>query len=158
MSKTRKSIKTRIGIVVGIGVLITSAVLTTTSTISFREKAIKAAREEALTFSQKFAQDIKRPMEEALDASQSVAMALTSVGVTQNDISLSRDEAESISAKVLTSNPAFLGFTQCWEPNAFDGKDNVYMNTPKSDKTGRFISYLTKGGGDKVIIEPLVDY
>lgn len=157
MNKTRKSIKTRIGIVVGIGVLITSAVLTTTSTISFREKAIKAAREEALTFAQKFAQDIKRPLEEALDASQSVAMAMTAIGETQNDIVLSRDQAEKISSKVLLSNDAFLGFTQCWEPDAFDGKDNFFMGTPKSDKTGRFISYLTKGVGG-IVIEPLIDY
>lgn len=158
MSKTRRSIKTRIGVVVGIGVLITSAVLTTTSTISFREKAIMAAREEALKFAQKFAQDIKRPMEEALDASQSIAMAMTAVGTSPNDISISREEAESMSAKVLTSNPAFLGFTQCWEPNLFDGKDINFVSTPKSDKTGRFISYLTKGDGSRIVIEPLVDY
>ncbi len=158
MSRVRKSIKTRIGIVVGIGVLITSALLTTTSTISFRNKAIKAAREEALTFAQKFAQDIKRPMEEALDASQSVAMAMTAIGTAPNDISLSRDEAEKLSAKVLSSNSAFLGFTMCWEPNVFDDKDNSFVGTPKSDKTGRFISYITKGDGGNSIIEPLIDY
>lgn len=158
MSKTRKSIKTRIGIVVGIGVLITSAILTTTSTISYREKAIKAAREEALTFAQKFAEDIKRPMEEALDASQSVAMAMTAVGGSQSEILLSRDQAEKLSAKVLSSNDAFLGFTQCWESNAFDGKDVSFIGTPKSDKTGRFISYLTKGEGGRVDIAPLIDY
>jgi len=158
MSNVRKSIKTRLGIVVGIGVLITSAVLTTVSTIAFREKAIKAAREEALTFAQKFAQNIKRPMEEALDASQSLAMAMTSIGHGENDIQISRDEVEKLSANVLLNNDAFLGFTQCWEPNMFDGKDNEYVNTSKSDKTGRFISYLTKGEGRKVIIEPLIDY
>lgn len=158
MSKTRKSIKTRIGVVVGIGVLITSAVLTTTSTISFREKAIMAAREEALKFAQKFVQDIKRPMEEALDASQSMAMAMSAIGTTQSDIVLSREEVEKMSAKILTSNSAFLGFTQCWEPNLFDGKDIDYVGTPKSDKTGRFISYLTKGDGGRIIIEPLIDY
>ncbi len=158
MNKTRRSIKTRIGIVVGIGVLITSAVLTTTSTISFREKAIRAAREEALTFAQKFAQNIKRPMEEALDASQSVAMAMTAVGGSQTDILLSRDQAEKMSSKVLLSNDAFLGFTQCWEPNAFDEKDNSFIGTAKSDKTGRFISYLTKAEGGKIDIGPLVDY
>jgi len=158
MSNSKKSIKTRLGIVVGIGVLITSAVLTTVSTISFRDKAIYAAREEALTFAQKFAQDIKRPMEEALDASQAIAMAMTAIGPGTNDIALSREEAEKLSANVLLSNSAGLGFTQCWEPNAFDGRDKDFINTPKSDKTGRFISYLTKGSGGGIVIEPLIDY
>jgi len=158
MSKNRQSIKSRLVVVVGIGVLITSAVLTTTSTISFREKAIKAASEEALTYAQKLAQDIKRPMEEALDASQSIAMALTAVGSTQNEFSPSRDDVEKMSAKVLLSNRAFLGFTQCWEPNAFDGKDIVFAGTSKSDRTGRFISYITQGDGGSVDISPLVDY
>ena len=158
MFKTRKSIKTRLGIVVGIGVLITSAVLTTISTISYREKAIKAAREEALTFAQKFAQNIKRPMEEALDASQSVALALTAVGRGDNDIQISREQVEEMSGKVLLSNNAFLGFTQCWEPDAFDGKDLQFIGTRKSDKTGRFISYLTKTAGGGISIDPLIDY
>lgn len=157
MLRARKSIKTRLGIVVGVGVLITSAVLTTISTISYREKAIKAAREEALTFAQKFAQNVKRPMEEALDASQAVAMAMTAIGREGNGIQLTREQAEELSGKVLLSNNAFLGFTQCWEPDAFDGKDLQFVGTRKSDITGRFISYLTKTTGG-VSIDPLIDY
>lgn len=157
MLRARKSIKTRLGIVVGVGILITSAVLTTIATISYREKAINAARQEALTFAQKFAQNIKRPMEEALDASQSVAMAMTAIGRDGNGIQLSREQVEELSGKVLLSNNAFLGFTQCWEPEAFDGKDQQYVGTRKSDKTGRFISYLTKTAGG-LSIDPLIDY
>ncbi|MDR1306577.1 MAG: methyl-accepting chemotaxis protein [Treponema sp.] len=29
----------------------------------------------------------------------------------------------------------------CWEPNALDGMDAYYVNTPGTDETGRFISY-----------------
>lgn len=158
MSKTRKSIKTRLGIVVGIGVLVTVAVLTITSTISYRNKAIKAATEEARTFAEQFAQDIKKPMEEALYASQSIATAITAIGTSQDDISLTREEVEKMSAKVLLSSNAFLGFTQCWEPNAFDGKDASFAGTKKSDVSGRFISYLTKGENMNIVIEPLIGY
>ncbi|MDR1099052.1 MAG: methyl-accepting chemotaxis protein [Treponema sp.] len=45
----------------------------------------------------------------------------------------------------------------CWEPNALDGMDTLYVNTPGSDETGRFIpSWGRVNGG--VILESLVDY
>jgi methyl-accepting chemotaxis protein len=32
----------------------------------------------------------------------------------------------------------------CWEPNVLDGLDAQYVNTPGTDKTGRFISYWAR--------------
>jgi methyl-accepting chemotaxis protein len=63
-----------------------------------------------------------------------------------------------MAAKVLLSSKAFLGFTLAYEPNTFDGLDDKFVNTPHSDATGRFISYLTKDGTGKFVIEPLIDY
>jgi methyl-accepting chemotaxis protein len=38
-----------------------------------------------------------------------------------------------------------------WEPNALDGMDNSYANTPGTDETGRFISYWARAqGGPKL--------
>jgi methyl-accepting chemotaxis protein len=38
-------------------------------------------------------------------------------------------------------NPEIAATWTCWEPNAFDGLDAQYANTPGTDETGRFISY-----------------
>ncbi|MDF3819615.1 methyl-accepting chemotaxis protein [Leptospira sp. 96542] len=59
---------------------------------------------------------------------------------------------------VLTeTNPSILGTYVVFEPNAFDGNDKRFANTPYHDKTGRFIPYSVKTGGS-IIIEPVVDY
>jgi methyl-accepting chemotaxis protein len=54
-------------------------------------------------------------------------------------------------------NPDIAAVWTCWEPNALDGMDTQFANTPGTDKTGRFISYCTRTPeGSK--ISPLVDY
>ncbi|MDR0623143.1 MAG: methyl-accepting chemotaxis protein [Treponema sp.] len=55
------------------------------------------------------------------------------------------------------ANPEIAAVWTCWEPNALDGMDAQYANTPGTDETGRFISYWprTKTG---VELSPLVDY
>jgi methyl-accepting chemotaxis protein len=55
------------------------------------------------------------------------------------------------------SNPEIAGVWACWEPNALDGLDARYVNTPGSDRTGRFISYWTLVNGEAVL-DVLTDY
>jgi len=46
---------------------------------------------------------------------------------------------------------AFLGIWAIYEPNALDGRDAQFANTPGSDETGRFISYWTRKNGVAVL-------
>ncbi|MFY0564566.1 methyl-accepting chemotaxis protein [Archangium lansingense] len=64
---------------------------------------------------------------------------------------------EAALKKVLEGNPKILGIWTTWEPNAFDGLDAKYVNTPASDATGRFISYWNRGTGH-IKLEANVDY
>ena len=41
------------------------------------------------------------------------------------------------------ANPDFVGAWAVFEPNALDGLDAQFINTPGSDRTGRFISYYS---------------
>ncbi|MFY0577503.1 cache domain-containing protein [Cystobacter fuscus] len=58
---------------------------------------------------------------------------------------------------VAEANPKLLGLWTTWEPNAFDGLDAKYVNTPGSDATGRYISNWSRGTG-RINLEPNVDY
>jgi methyl-accepting chemotaxis protein len=58
---------------------------------------------------------------------------------------------------VAEANPKVLGIWTTWEPNAFDGLDAKYVNTPGSDATGRYISNWSRGTGH-IALEPNVDY
>jgi len=49
---------------------------------------------------------------------------------------------------LIKENPDFVGVWAVFEPNALDGLDAQYVNTPGSDHTGRFLSFYTNDHGD----------
>ncbi|MDR1250787.1 MAG: methyl-accepting chemotaxis protein, partial [Treponema sp.] len=59
--------------------------------------------------------------------------------------------------QLTNSNPEIAAIWTCWEPDALDGLDAQYANTPGTDETGRFISYWaqTPNGAS---LEAVVDY
>ncbi|WNG50547.1 methyl-accepting chemotaxis protein [Archangium minus] len=65
--------------------------------------------------------------------------------------------ADASLRKVLEENPKLIDVWTAWEPNAFDGLDAKYVNTPGTDATGRYIPYWNRGDGS-IRLEPLVDY
>ncbi len=158
MSKKFVSLKFKIGLTLGVGIFITSIILISISTLSFRKSSIEASKEEALAKAREFATRVQTPMSEALNASSSLANALSAAGTSTNDIALARNDAEQMAGKILLSNNAFLGLTIAFEPNAFDGLDSQFVFTAHTDATGRFISYLTKNSRSSFVIEPLIDY
>ncbi|MDR1505693.1 MAG: methyl-accepting chemotaxis protein, partial [Treponema sp.] len=54
-------------------------------------------------------------------------------------------------------NPEIAAIWTCWEPNALDGLDVQYANTPGTDETGRFISYWSRTAGG-IKLTALKDY
>jgi methyl-accepting chemotaxis protein len=57
----------------------------------------------------------------------------------------------------LQKNTSILGTYTLWESNAFDGKDNLYINAPGHDQTGRFIPYWVRANTE-ISLEPLVGF
>jgi methyl-accepting chemotaxis protein len=70
---------------------------------------------------------------------------------------LSRAAFDAVMAEYLDQNPGLLAISCCMEPNAFDGQDQKFVNTPGTDQTGRYIPYWHRGGG-RVALEPLQGY
>ncbi|WP_224367802.1 methyl-accepting chemotaxis protein [Hyalangium versicolor] len=68
-----------------------------------------------------------------------------------------RRHADMLLRKAVEGNPELLGFWTVWEPNAFDGRDASFVNTPGTDATGRYIPYWHRGAGD-LMVEPSVGY
>jgi methyl-accepting chemotaxis protein len=63
----------------------------------------------------------------------------------------------SMLKRLAEANPEIASIWTCWEPNALDGMDAQYVNTPGTDETGRFISYWepSPAGAE---LSALVDY
>jgi methyl-accepting chemotaxis protein len=68
-----------------------------------------------------------------------------------------RETVNRLLERYLADHPNLLGSWTLWEPNAFDGLDVQFANTPGHDATGRFIPYWYRDG-DKISLEPLKDY
>ncbi|PKM82156.1 MAG: hypothetical protein CVU89_05775 [Firmicutes bacterium HGW-Firmicutes-14] len=104
-------------------------------------------------------QKLAKQVEESLN--QGMTIARTLAKTVETDIRgprhLSRDDVIQILYTVLDSNPDLLGTYVCFEPNAFDDRDNQYKYANYHDATGRFIPYVNKLTGS-MAIEPLVDY
>lgn len=67
----------------------------------------------------------------------------------------SRDDINQMLKSVLRENPEFVGVYTAWEPDAFDGRDRVYVDTPGSDSSGRFIPYWRRGAAGTLAVDAL---
>jgi methyl-accepting chemotaxis protein len=58
---------------------------------------------------------------------------------------------------LVEENAEVTAASSVWEPNALDGLDAEFVNTPGTDRTGRFLSYWLRGDAG-LVLEPLTDY
>jgi len=58
-----------------------------------------------------------------------------------------RAAVDAILRANLEAHPEYLSSWSVWEPNALDGKDAKYRNTPLSDSTGRYLTAYDRGQG-----------
>ncbi|GAB3594763.1 hypothetical protein APE01nite_09230 [Acetobacter peroxydans] len=85
------------------------------------------------------------------------ALRHTLGGLRRTSKPLSRSVFDAVMTEFLENNPSLLGIFCGMEPDAFDGRDAEYANTPGTDATGRYISYWHREGG-RVVLEPLLGY
>ncbi|MDY7226151.1 methyl-accepting chemotaxis protein [Hyalangium rubrum] len=97
---------------------------------------------------------INAHFDEVMIPARTVAQMLVAQKLTG---STDRRAADAQLKKVLEDNPQLFGIWTVWEPNAFDGKDASFANTPGTDATGRYIPYFHRGAGH-IQLEPSVDY
>jgi|GEM_PF-1740184 len=101
--------------------------------------------------------DIKLEIEKALEIAITTEKAVQALRVSQGK-EIKRSDIDAILTNVLRNSEKFLiGAWTCWEPNAFDGLDEKFKNSPNHDATGRYIPYYYKDGSS-VKSEPLIDY
>ncbi|WP_018987039.1 methyl-accepting chemotaxis protein [Methylophilus methylotrophus] len=78
-------------------------------------------------------------------------------GMLASRIRPKRDVLNALLMANLKADADVLGYACCFEPNAFDGLDNEYINTAGHDETGRFIPYWNRASG-KIVGDKLEAY
>ncbi len=125
---------------------------------SSRETATESAGKIILKNAQAVSFEIDAALEVALDTARTMADVFS--GVKNPDVSLRMDRKRmnGVLKTVLVKNETFLGTYTCWEPNALDGLDEIYVNSEGHDGTGRFIPYWSRNVEGSIDLAPLEDY
>jgi len=157
MKQQYRSIKQKLGLTVGIGIILISGILIAYTSTKTKQKSIRDAESIAVEAARNYAGQVKSELEVALNESRALAQSLS--GIKANDsISFTRPQVNAMLHSFLRKNEDFLGVYTGWEPNAFDGADAQYTNSPGHDETGRFIPYWVREANGRIIREPLKDY
>ncbi len=151
MKQNDMSIKAKLIIYIVVGVFLVLVVSTAVSisnvTIQQRELAYLQSVEMARDYANQFDGDMKANMAIAETIARTMEMYTTA----------DRQEVNKILENILKAYPSLTGVYVGYEPNAFDGKDNEYINALEHDSTGRFIPYWNTIKGF-IDVGPLVNY
>ncbi len=152
-----KDLKLRTKILLPVCSVVSLVLITTISyiVISVGNNAEKDALRFIDETASKYGLEVRAELEVGMDAARTLAH--TFEGIKNSGDVPSRKVLDNIQASILKGNPTFLGVWTVWEPNALDGLDSEYANTPGHDATGRYIPYWYSDGG-KASLDTLVDY
>ena len=104
----------------------------------------KIAERELEALAGQYGNEAKSFFENALNETQSLADALSST-MAKGEVP-SRPMLINMLNGVSQGDDSFLSAGSAWEPNAYDGRDFEFANTPGSDADGRFIPYVPPSG------------
>jgi methyl-accepting chemotaxis protein len=148
------SVKTRlvasIAAVIAVALAVLTAVIATLTSDQAQADGERYAASLAKSEATGVGAGISRQMGTALSLSRLLA---TTVTAQRGDRAL----ADVIERDLLAADPSLLGVWSGFEPNAFDGRDAAYAGTPRTDATGRYVSYWVRDG-NSITVTPLVDY
>ncbi|MBP1909582.1 histidine kinase dimerization/phosphoacceptor domain -containing protein [Methanolobus bombayensis] len=145
------SLKFKLILYIVAGTLLVLAVSTamTISTVTTQEEEL--AYKQSIEMARNYANDFNGDMEANRAIAETIAVSMGSYD------SMSRDEANKMLYNLLVEHPHLLGTYVAYEPNAFDGNDELYVNSQGHDATGRFIPYWNKIDGP-IMLHPLLNY
>ncbi|KAB2953448.1 methyl-accepting chemotaxis protein [Heliorestis acidaminivorans] len=109
---------------------------------------------EVLLLAQEQAAEAKNFLDKPMAEARALAEAMA---VLQQKGQTDRETAHQIMRNLVEKNEEYLGVWTLWEPNAFDGNDQAYINAPGHDETGRFIPYWVKSG-NRIVLQPCDNY
>jgi len=146
ITRMLNNLKLRTHMMISIGTIAFLAFAVTITFVSIRigGMAKVEAMDKAQEIANRYSNFVKAEIEVGMDSTRTLARAFQ--GMKKNGTALDRKVMNEMMAEVLADNPGFAGMSSCWEPDALDGRDSEFANTPNHDKTGRYIPYFYREG------------
>ncbi|WP_448206532.1 methyl-accepting chemotaxis protein [Azospirillum sp. sgz302134] len=102
----------------------------------------------------RYAEKAQAQLNDAMSASRFIASSLVSLKASGR---ADRAQLTAWLKSILESHPEFFGVWVGLEPNALDGRDAQFADTPGTDKSGRFLPYWNRAGGG-VALDAITGY
>lgn len=151
LSMTKKLMVTLVPLIVLILLTITLLL-----NIEVKNSSTRQALETAHLLAIEAGQKVLRPLSDELQ--QLKGLATVAKSREQVAPATRRQNFDTLLKQYLADRPKLVGSWTLWEPDAFDGRDNLYRNTASHDQTGRYIPYWYRDGQGNIKSEALVDY
>ncbi|SFE52271.1 methyl-accepting chemotaxis protein [Alteribacillus iranensis] len=120
------------------------------------DMAHTSAEETLEAHGESLAGDIQLELEKNLRAVETISHSFE--GMIEDGESPAREEANAALRKLLSENATVLTAWMFWEEDAFDGKDEEFVNVEGHDETGRFLPVWSMTEGDAFLVEPVIGY
>ncbi len=109
---------------------------------------------EGQSLAERYAVQVKIELETAMTAARTLSQTFSGLRESGN---AERNQYNAVLKSVLEKNEKFLSVWTVWEPNALDGQDDLYINAPGHDATGRFVPAWSRATGS-IRVDPNLDY
>ncbi|QQO09884.1 methyl-accepting chemotaxis protein [Breznakiella homolactica] len=148
-------LRIRLSLIVIVVVVTIIAVLSVVILSRARSLQTEAAIENAQNIAALNAKDIQRRFEAYLITARTITNIMDSFpSIPEGE---RRGRYDNILQSVLESNLNYTGIFTVWYPNALDGLDAQYANTPGTDSSGQYITHYTRASG-QIVRQAYADY
>ncbi|WP_372424173.1 methyl-accepting chemotaxis protein [Salinarimonas chemoclinalis] len=153
MQFTNLSIRSKLIVLSGLLFVVAMAAVTfigsAIMTASVRAQSERTAAAELERTAATVSEDIGRAVLAARMGARGVSGMLA-------DGAVDRDALGAYVAANVEAQPALVGMTLAFDPNALDGRDADHVGHPYSDEAGRFVPYFFRAGDGSVGVEKLI--
>jgi methyl-accepting chemotaxis protein len=120
-----------------------------------RREISRLSESEAYSIARESSEEIRNWLDEYMDMSRTLSQIMESY----NDIPAAerRGYFDIMLKRLMQANPELVGVWSDWAPNALDGMDEQYANTPGTDASGRYVP-VWSNGSKGLSVDPLADY
>jgi methyl-accepting chemotaxis protein len=127
----------KLALIISIINLVGIGVLAGVTIFQSRREIIRLVDEGANSIARESGEKIQNWLGEYMDMSRTLAQIMESY----NDIPAAerRGYFDTMLKRLMLANPELVGVWSDWAPNALDGMDDRYANTPGTNETGRYI-------------------
>ncbi|MDX9753189.1 MAG: methyl-accepting chemotaxis protein [bacterium] len=153
-----RSVQTKVALTGVLCLVMTCVVIMSISTVMIRKALVRQAETNAMARVELEVATIQLRMNATMDIARNLADSLRVTKENHGSQHLDRETVLAMLHSIVAENKDLLGAYTCWEPNAFDGRDQEFSKAAGHDVTGRFVPYWVRSADGTLVLEPNVDY